>query len=127
METEATLDELWHLANTLRHQRDASRATRLFQAMRKRFPKATRSRTALFLLGKISLTLLNDKAGARGWFAKYIREAPGGALREEALGHLMVIASSLGDRSSAKSFATQYLNQYKGGVFHDRATSIMAH
>jgi TolA-binding protein len=122
---EASLDELWHLANTSRHQREAQTATRLFQAMRRRFKDASRSQTALFLMGKMSLTLSDDKVAARQWFGQYVREAPHGALREEALGHLMVISLALGDRPSAKRFAAQYLRQYKGGVFHDRATAIL--
>ncbi len=126
MAHEADLDALWYLATTLRHQRKAKEATRLFKAMRERFPDASRSETALFLLGKISYSLLGDNAGARDWFTRYLREVPNGTLREEALGHLMEVCLILGDRPCAKGFAAEYLSRYKGGVFHDRATSIVS-
>jgi hypothetical protein len=126
MADEATQEALWHLANTLRHQRRGAEAVRLFKALRRRFPEASRAGTALFLIGKIHLTLFRNQAGARQWFVQYLQEVEAGDLREEALGHLMEICSSLGDRRCAKEHAERYLKQYRGGVFHTRAQSIMA-
>ncbi len=125
MSETADLDALWNLANALRLQRRVREATLLFSALRERFPETSRARTAVFLIGKMRLTLSRNPAGARQWFVRYLREAPEGALREEALGHLMTICRDLGDTTGAKSFATQYLNQYKQGMYHERATAII--
>ena len=126
METQATMDELWNLANTLRHQRKAASAKRLFHALNRRFPDTDRSKTALFLMGKITLTLTGDRNGAKQLFKRYLQEAPNGTLREEALGHLMEICHTLQDLDCAKRYASQYLGQYKGGVFTDRASSLIS-
>ena len=77
-------------------------------------------------MGEMALSLSKDSFEARRLFSAYLEIANNGDLREEALGHLMKINLSLGDRESAKRVAVQYLRQYKGGIYSERASAVVA-
>ena len=115
------LDVLWHLADAARRAGKQTLSERLFTAIRRRFPNSDRAATAAFLLGKSSLDSRRDLAAAERWFNTYLLEAPGGALREETLGRLIEVYSTLGRRDAATQTATRYLRQYPNGSFSENA------
>ncbi len=104
--------ELWQLVDAARFSGQPARAVATLEALRAR---GVRGNTA-FLLGKIAADQQGAPGQASTWFQTYLREAPGGALTEEALGRLM----QLQQRSSpaaARATAERYLARYPQGAY----------
>jgi transmembrane sensor len=122
----ATLDMngLWQLADAARYAKRADVTSRALVAFRSRFAPSQKTRVAAFLLGRASVELAHDPAGAQRWFETYLAEDPDGPLAEEALGRLIDAGSRAGNGDRARAAAAQYLARYPGGVFAELARSV---
>ena len=78
-----------------------------------------------FLLGKIAADQLGARAEALKWFEAYLREAPNGALREQALGRSLELVRH-GDPARARRAARRYLAEYPGGAYAALAKKVVA-
>ncbi|HTN87026.1 MAG TPA: hypothetical protein VL242_25180, partial [Sorangium sp.] len=76
-----------------------------------------------FLLGKLAADQLGDPGDALAWFDTYLREAPGGALREQALGRSLELEQRR-DREVARRAARRYLAEYPNGAYAPLARSL---
>ena len=113
--------ETWLLADTARFAAEPRLARQALQALRTRH--GARGQSA-FLLGKIAADHLGAGGEALRWFETYLKEAPGGALREQALGRsLELLRQSAPDR--ARSAARRYLREYPGGAYAALAQSLV--
>jgi len=77
------------------------------------------------LLGKIAADQQASYGEAVTWFETYLREEPGGALAEQALGRLLEIKKR-SDPSSAKAVAARYLERYPKGAYAALAKSLLS-
>ncbi|WP_437720309.1 FecR domain-containing protein [Sorangium sp. So ce861] len=116
----ATPDELRLLADAARYAGRPHAARAALLALRKRH--GARGDSA-FLLGKLAADQLGDAGDALSWFDTYLREAPGGALREQALGRSLELQQRR-DRESARRAALRYLAEYPRGAYAPLARSI---
>ena len=89
--------------------------------MRRRF--GSRGRSA-FLLGKIAADQLRSPGDAATWFETYLREDPGGALAEQALGRLVELRQR-GAPEVARTTAQRYLAAYPRGSYAALARSLL--
>jgi TolA-binding protein len=121
---EADLETLWRLANAARYAKRVDVATRLFESIRTRFGGTERASMAAFLLAKIALEFQTEGERARRWFVKYLAEAPEGALREEALAHIMDLCVAQGRAEEARAAAREYLQLFPKGASASRAARI---
>jgi TolA-binding protein len=119
------LDDLWKLSDTARMARKSVKASKALAAVRKRFAGSPRARTAAYFLGKVTMDLEGDPAGASRWFELYCREDPEGRLSEEALGWLIDARSKSGQKDAAKDAARRYLQKHPDGTFTDLARSVL--
>jgi hypothetical protein len=102
---------------------DTARAA--FLAVRNRFGTSDEARLAAYLLGRMADDVDGAAASAVMWYDRYLREAPGGALRGEALGRRMVaIERSAGGRAAADA-ARDYLRVLPEGPYAARARSLV--
>ncbi|WP_437738351.1 FecR domain-containing protein [Sorangium sp. So ce1335] len=116
----AAPDELRLLADAARYAGRPLAARAALLALRKRH--GARGDSA-FLLGKLAADQLDDPADALGWFDTYLREAPGGALREQALGRSLELQRRQ-DREVARRAALRYLAEYPHGAYAPLARSL---
>lgn len=113
--TRLDAEALDRLAHSARMAGAAGRARTALQALRRRFPADTRSRTAAFLLGRVALELAGDRTAALEWFAAYLREQPDGALAEEARGRILQVHRDAGAVADARAAAVDYLQHHPEG------------
>lgn len=116
----ASASDLLALSDAARYSGRPARAKEALLAMRKRF--GARGQTA-FLLGKIAADQLRSPGEAAVWFETYLREEPGGALAEPALGRLMEIRKR--DPGAARLVAERYLARYPTGAHAALARSLV--
>ncbi|WP_437565879.1 FecR domain-containing protein [Sorangium sp. So ce542] len=116
----AAPDELRLLADAARYAGRPHAARAALLALRKRH--GARGDSA-FLLGKLAADRLGDPGDALSWFDTYLREAPGGALREQALGRSLELQQRR-DREAARRAALRYLAEYPRGAYAPLARSI---
>jgi hypothetical protein len=76
-------------------------------------------------LGKIAADQLGAGGEALRWFEEYLREAPNGALREQALGRSLELVRH-GDPARAHRAAQRYLAEYPGGAYAALAKKVVA-
>ncbi|AUX42087.1 uncharacterized protein SOCE26_035140 [Sorangium cellulosum] len=76
-----------------------------------------------FLLGKLAADQLGDPGDALVWFDTYLREAPSGALREQALGRSLELQQRR-DPEVARRAALRYLAEYPHGAYAPLARSL---
>ncbi len=100
------------------------RARELLMGLRARFPGAPESTRAAFSLGVASLAL-GAPAVAAGWFERYLREAPSGALASEARGRRVEALRAAGDSAGARAAAEDYLLHDPDGAFAPVARGIL--
>ncbi|MFO0607119.1 MAG: FecR domain-containing protein [Polyangiales bacterium] len=100
------------------------RARELLMGLRARFPGAPESTRAAFSLGVASLAL-GAPAVAAGWFERYLREAPSGALASEARGRRAEALRAAGDTAGARAAAEDYLLHDPDGAFAPVARGIL--
>ncbi|WP_437313003.1 FecR domain-containing protein [Sorangium sp. So ce385] len=116
----AAPDELRLLADAARYAGRPHAARAALLALRQRH--GARGDSA-FLLGKLTADQLGDPGDALSWFDTYLREAPGGALREQALGRSLELQQRR-DREAARRAALRYLAEYPRGAYAPLARSI---
>jgi ferric-dicitrate binding protein FerR (iron transport regulator) len=116
--------DLRALADAARYTGQADLAQRSLLSLRERFPHTGNSAAAGFLLGRIAESN-GQVAGAEGWYAGYLSEAPNGEFAADALaGRMRATAASKG-KPAAKPLAAEYLRRYPDGV-HARAARAIA-
>ncbi|WP_437301725.1 FecR domain-containing protein [Sorangium sp. So ce388] len=116
----ATPEELRLLADAARYAGRPSAARAALLVLRNRH--GARGDSA-FLLGKLAADQLGDPGDALAWFDTYLREAPGGALREQALGRSLELEQRR-DREVARRAARRYLAEYPNGAYAPLARSL---
>ncbi|XXX72375.1 FecR family protein [Sorangium sp. So ce134] len=116
----AASDELRLLADAARYAGRPHAARAALLALRKRH--GARGDSA-FLLGKLAADQLGDPGDALAWFDTYLRESPGGALREQALGRSLELQQRR-DREVARRAALRYLAEYPSGAYAPLARSL---
>jgi hypothetical protein len=112
--------DLLLLADIARFAGSAPRAREALLAARKRF--GARGRSA-FLLGKIAADQQGSPGEAVVWFETYLREEPGGALAEQALGRIVDL-SRRSSPEAARQAAQRYLARYPEGSYAALARSL---
>jgi hypothetical protein len=118
----ASASDLLLLADAARFAGKPARAREALLAYRSR--PGPRGATA-FLLGKIAADQSGASADAVTWFETYLREAPGGALAEQALGRLLEVQRRR-DPAAASALAARYLATYPSGAFAVLARSLVS-
>ena len=118
-------DDLWKLASAARYAHRPAVSTRVYVAVRERFPGTPRAATSAFMLGRMALDEKASPEEARKWFSVYLDEAPSGPLAEEALGRLMDACDKSGREEEAERRARAYLSRYQDGLFAKLAKSIL--
>lgn len=108
------------LADTARFGGQPRRARDALLFLRKRF--GARGETA-FLLGKIEADHSGAPREALRWFESYLAEAPGGVLREQALGRTLELLRGV-DPARARSAAERYLREYPAGAYASLARKL---
>ncbi|WP_433937397.1 FecR domain-containing protein [Sorangium cellulosum] len=116
----AAPDELRLLADAARYAGRPRAARAALLALRNRH--GARGDSA-FLLGKLAADQLGDPGDALAWFDTYLREAPGGALREQALGRSLELQQRR-DPEVARRAALRYLAEYPHGAYAPLARSL---
>ncbi|WP_438011844.1 FecR family protein [Sorangium sp. So ce321] len=116
----ATPEELRLLADAARYAGRPRAARAALLVLRDRH--GARGDSA-FLLGKLAADQLGDPGDALAWFDTYLREAPGGALREQALGRSLELEQRR-DREVARRAARRYLAEYPHGAYAPLARSL---
>ncbi|MBA3548335.1 MAG: FecR domain-containing protein [Nannocystis sp.] len=119
-------EDLDRLAHSARLAGAAGPARAALEALRRRFPRDPRARTAGFLLGRVALELAGDAAAAAELFAAYLREQPDGALAEQARGRIMQMRRDAGDDAGSRAAATDYLAHHPQGSRATLARTILA-
>lgn len=102
--------DLFFLADAARFGGRPDRAKSALLSARKRFG----SSRAAFLLGKVAADQLRSPAEASQWFQIYVREAPSGALAEQAWGRLLELSRG-GDPERVRALAQEYLSRFPNG------------
>jgi TolA-binding protein len=115
---------LWALAESARYGFDIERARRALSVLRERFPTSGRSRTAAFLLGRLSVESAGSSDEGARWFTTYLDESPSGPLAEEAAGRVIDALLKAGRTADAKTAAKDYLQKYPSGTFAGLARSV---
>ncbi len=114
-------DDLLFVADVARLAKKPAHASRLYRSVRDRFPDGAQAKTAGFQLGRLA----GSSNEARTWFERYLVEQPTGQFSQEALGRLVELDASLGDRSRAVERARVYLERYPSGPHAAFARSVL--
>jgi hypothetical protein len=109
------------LADAARFGGSPARARAALLSARSRF--GARGHTA-FLLGKIAADQGGSAGDAATWMETYLREEPGGAFAEQALGRLVELSRR--DPEAASRAAARYLARYPNGAHAALARSLVA-
>jgi TolA-binding protein len=122
---DAGSEDLFALADAARYRRRADLARAALLAHRRRFPHATRSLDALFLLGRAEeLREHGSEAQAIAWYDDYLAQAPRGAYAAEALGRKMILTNQVGGPAGARSIAREYLLRFPTGSYAGAARAL---
>jgi len=123
----ASLDQndLWLLADACRFAKKGKRAAEVLTAIRQRFPDSAQTKIAAFLLGRVTIELNKNPAGAAQWFKVYLEEDPDGPLAEEATGRLIKACKAAGREEEALEAAKVYMEKYPDGIFSTLAQSVL--
>lgn len=105
--------DLLLLADVLRLSSHADEAIGVLEGARAKFPGTPEAARASFTLGVLAF----PSKAAVAHFGEYLREAPEGALAEEALGRQLECHRRLGDDPSARAVAARYLTRYPSGGY----------
>lgn len=101
-------------------------AERAYRAVRTRAPAGSRGANAAFALGRLAFDSAHDYVAAAEWFRTYLREAPGGALAQEALGRQMEAEARAGNAAGAAQTASRYLERHPDGPHAGLARTLVA-
>ena len=111
-------EDLGALATAARLEGRTEVARRALQAQRRRFPATAGGHEAAFFLGRIAEDAEGDTRAALDWYDRYLREAPDGALAQEALGRKLAALARLPRdlaRGRARATARLYLARFPQG------------
>ena len=118
----ASSDDLFALADAARYRRRTDWARAALLAQRRRFPSASRSRDALFLLGRVEES--SDRARALAWYDEYLKQAAAGPYAAEAWGRKLVLTNELQGRALARPIAEEYLRRFPKGSYAGSARAL---
>jgi hypothetical protein len=123
----ASAEDLASLADAARYARRTDLAQRVLLAERGRFPRSVPGRDAAFFLGGLAEEASGPgpAAAALSWYDRYLRESPRGTYASQALGRKMVMKGRLGETQEARSVAAEYLRQFPGGPYGERARALL--
>jgi hypothetical protein len=123
---QASVDDLFILADAARyrHRPDLARAALL--AERRRFPDSPRTQAATFLLGRVEESREGRRTQAIGWYDEYLANTPTGPLAAEALGRKMMLTADVHGPSQARPLAEDYLRRFPGGSYARSARLLQA-
>ena len=111
-------DDLGALATAARLEGRTEVARRALGAQRRRFPSTAAGHEAAFFLGRIAEDTDGDTRAAVGFYDRYLVEAPGGALAQEALGRKLAALGRMpgaAARDQARTTARLYLARFPHG------------
>ena len=111
-------EDLGALATAARLGGRTEVARRALGAQRRRFPSTAAGHEAAFFLGRIAEDTDGDTRAAVGFYDRYLVEAPGGALAQEALGRKLAALGRMpgaAARAQARSTARLYLARFPQG------------
>lgn len=114
------------LANAGRLGGDSGLSERAYQALRRRYKASSQGRLAAFQLGRLYYEQRRDYRRAARFFARYLREAPKGALAADARGRQMMALQRAGKLGSARRVAKRYLKLHPGGAYASSARALLA-
>jgi TolA-binding protein len=120
----ASAADLLLLADAARFSGRAERAREALLALRGRFARDARARTAAFLLGRVAFERGDADAEAARWFEIYLSEEPNGSLAGDALIRLAECRRRSGDASASRDAARRYLSLYPDGPHVERARRL---
>jgi TolA-binding protein len=118
-------DDLDRVAHSARLAGAAGPAREALLALRRRFPRDPRARTAAFLLGRVALDLAGEPTEAAAWFSTYLQQQPNGPLAEEARGRLLQLWRDAGDGARARAAAQDYLDHHPDGSRAAQARALI--
>lgn len=119
------LSDLKALADASRYSRRPHLARRALEALRARFARSPAAQIAAFELGRLMDDGVGTPEQAARWYHDYLKEAPKGALAEEALARLMVARTRQGEEGQAKEAARRYLREHPHGSRAPLAEQIL--
>jgi TolA-binding protein len=118
-------DAMLDVARARRLEGDVNGAAAHFAELRRKFPGTAQSAMAAFELGRIAMDVQARPGVAAEYFETYWREAPHGALRQEALGRAMAARHRAGNDAIARTHAATYLAESPRGPHAAGAHKIM--
>jgi TolA-binding protein len=124
--SEASSEDLFALANAARYRQRFDLARSALLAERRRFPQASRSFEAIYLLGRVEESRDTGLAQAIAWYDEYLARAPTGPLAGEALGRKMTLTEKLEGPARARSLAEEYLRRFPKGNYAGSARELLA-
>ena len=117
-----TPDQLKNLADAARYSGEPALAEQTLLRLRVRSPG--HAARAAFQLGSLQEARGNIR-GALEWYQRYASEAPAGVLAAEALSGQMRCSMSLGQLSSARTVASEYLRRFPRGAAAKQAQQLL--
>jgi len=120
-----TAPDLLLLADSARFAGAPHAATRVFQALRARFPGDPRAPDAVFGLGVLALDADHQPLRATLRFREYLSRWPEGTLAREAQGRLMEALDKAARPVEARRAAAQYLDRYGDGPHAAQARRLL--
>ncbi len=121
----ATPSDLLLLADTARLSGANALARRCLLTIRRRFPSHANATMAAYSLGRLEVDGGGTDRAAIKWFKTYLQNAPSGALAEAARGRILLSYRKLGDRSSMRQAAKDYLRHHPSGGHASLAKSLL--
>jgi hypothetical protein len=118
-------DDLDRIAHSARLARQPDRARAALEALRRRFPRDSRTDRATFLLGVIAADLDSDPQAAAASFTAYLRDHPDGAFAQESRERLLRLWRDAGDHTRAQSAARDYLQHHPDKPLAELAREIL--
>lgn len=106
------------------HAGHPAEARRAYAAVRARFPGTDAAAAAAFSLGRLYADMFAEPAASTRWFRTYLRERPGGALAQVALGRILEAKLRTGGAAGARATALAYLERYPSGPHADEARKV---
>jgi transmembrane sensor len=122
----ASAPELMRLGEAARSAGRRVGATRIYRAVRARFPDSPLAALAAFHLGQIAFDQGGSLAEAREGFTAYLDERPSGELAQEALGRLLEVERRAGAPAAARALAARYLERFPRGPHAELARAMTA-
>ncbi len=121
---QASAEELLAMARAARAARRAAPARGALLEIRERFPDEAVAERATFLLGRVEGELAADSEAATRWFARYVREFPGGRFVEQARGRILSDLVRRGESVDVQRAARDYLEHHPKGSYASLARRL---